>query len=165
MVGVDAAQVVDMQRDPGVIDEAAEEFEEQVDVEFADARTGVVNVVFQSRPSRQVDHHARQRLVERHVGVTVATDALLVAERLREGLPERDPGVFHRVMGVDVQIALGLDVQIDQAVARDLVEHVVEKRHAGGKPGYALAIEIETDRDPGFEGIASDLCGAHGVGK
>ena len=79
--------------------------------------------------------------------------------------PRVMPGVFHRVMGVDVQVALGLDIQIDQAVARDLVEHVIEKRHAGRELGYARAVEIETDRDPGFEGIASDLCGAHGVGK
>ena len=40
----------------------------------------------------------------------------------------RDAHVFHRVMRIDVQVALGLDVEVDQAVARDLVD--VYKRQA-----------------------------------
>ena len=36
----------------------------------------------QARAAGEVDHHARQRLVERHVGVAVAAEALLVADRL-----------------------------------------------------------------------------------
>jgi hypothetical protein len=37
------------------------------------------------------------------------------------------------VVSIDVQITMGLDLQVDQAVTRDLVEHVVEEGHAGGK--------------------------------
>ena len=62
-----------------------------------------------------------------------------------KGLAEGNAGVFHRVVGIDVQIALGLDIQINQAVARDLVQHVIEKRHAGGEFGSAGAIKIEAD--------------------
>ena len=97
--------------------------------------------------------------------MAVAADALLVAERLRESLPQRDARVFHRMVGVDMQVTLGLDVQVDQAMACDLVEHVVEKRHPGGELRNPRAVEVEADRDLGFEGVASDLCGAHGVGK
>ena len=44
---------------------------------------------------------------------------------------------------VDVQVALGVDVEVEHAVARDLVEHVVEERHAGGELGAAAAVEID----------------------
>ena len=163
VVRIDAAQVVDVQRHPGVIDEAPEKFQEQVDIEFTDARTGVIDVIFQPRPAGQIDHHARQRFVERHIGMAVATYALLVAERLREGLAEGNARVFHRVVRIDVQIALGLDIQVDQTVTRNLIQHVIEKRHAGGERADAGAVEIEADRDLGFQGIAGNLGGAHGV--
>ena len=99
----------------------------------------LLNGTFMCRPgpAGEIDHHARQRLVERHVGVAVAADALLVADRLGDRLAERDADVFDRVVAVDVQVALGVDVEVDQAVAGDLVEHVVEEADAGGelRPG------------------------------
>ena len=90
VVGVVPAQVVDVQGHLGVVDEALEEFHEQVDVEAADAGTGKGNVHLQAGPPGEVDDHPRQRLVEGHVGVAVAADALLVADGLGEGLAEGD---------------------------------------------------------------------------
>jgi hypothetical protein len=75
--------------------------------------------------------------------VAVAAQALLVAERLGKRLAERDADVFDGVVGIDVQVALGFDFEVDQAVAGDLVEHVVEEGHAGGKAALTGAIEIE----------------------
>src|SRR3546814_1748764 len=39
--------------------------------------------------------------------------------------------VFDRVVVVDVRVAVAVDVQVDQAVACDLVQHVIQERHAG----------------------------------
>jgi len=74
-----------------------------------------------------------------------------------ERLPERDADVFDRVMRVDMQIALGRDLEIEHAVARDLVEHVVEERHAGGQRRFSAAVKIEGNADLRFVGIARDL--------
>jgi hypothetical protein len=60
-------------------------------------------------------------------------------------------------MGIDMQIALRGDFKIEHAVARDLVEHVVEKRHAGGQRRFAAAVEIDRNADLRFIGIACDL--------
>src|SRR2546422_8014264 len=38
---------------------------------------------------------------------------------------EREGGVLDGVVGVDVQVALGLDGEVEQAVPAELVEHVV----------------------------------------
>ena len=55
---------------------------------------------------------------------------------------------------VDVQIALGAHDEVDHAVARDLVEHVVEERDARGELRIAGAIEVELDADLGLLGVA-----------
>src|SRR5580698_6787384 len=162
MVRVDAAQVVDMQRHARMVHEAAKEFDGEVDVEGADARTREGHVEFEARPAREIDHHARKRLVERHVGMAIAANALALADGFRHRLPERDARVFHRVVVVDMKIAMRFDLEIDQAVTRDLVEHVVEKRHAGGKLLPAGAVEIELHTDLRFAGVANDFRNAHG---
>ena len=125
VVRVVALEIVDVQRDQRVIGEALEEFMHQIDVELADTRAHKVDFQRQSRTAREVDHHARQRFVERHIGVAVTAYAILGAERLDEGLAERDADVLDGVMRVDVQIAPGFDFEVERAMARDLIEHVI----------------------------------------
>ena len=60
-----------------------------------------------------------------------AAHAGLVAERLGEGLAEQDADVLDRVVRVDVQVTVGLQGEVEPAVASDLVEHVVEERRPG----------------------------------
>ncbi len=69
----------------------------------------------------------------------------------------RDADVFHRVMTVDVQIALGFDFEIDQAVARNLIEHVIEEADAGRELGGPCAVEVDPHADLRFLRIALDL--------
>jgi len=52
-------------------------------------------------PVGQVDDGAREGLVERGVGVAEAPQAVGAAERLLEGVAERDEGVLGRVVVVD----------------------------------------------------------------
>ena len=42
---------------------------------------------------------------------------------------KRDADIFDSVMAIDVQIALGMDAQVDETVPRDLIEHVIKERH------------------------------------
>src|SRR6185295_14547076 len=89
--------------------------------------------------------------------VAVAAQPLFVAHRLRHGLAQRDADVFDRVVAVDVQVALGDDLEVDQPVAGDLVEHVVEEADAGGQLGHARAVEVEGDADLRLGGVAGDI--------
>ena len=85
----------------------------------------------------------------------------LVADRLRHRLAERDADVLDRVVRVDVQVALRLDVEVEHRVARHLVEHVLEERQAGRELGRALAVQVELDADLGLFGVAGDFSGSH----
>ena len=82
--------------------------------------------------------------------MAVTADALLVADRLIEGHAQRDADVLDRVVRIDMQIALGLDVQVDQAMPGNLVEHVVQKRHTRLECRPARAVQVHPDPDPGF---------------
>ena len=73
-----------------------------------------------------VDHRARQRLVERRVGRAVARDAAAVAERGAQAFAEHDADVLDGVMEVDVGVALGLD-------RRGRARRVARERRACGR--------------------------------
>src|SRR3546814_501249 len=162
MMRIFAAQIVDMQGDQGVIDEALEEFACQVHVEAPDMRTREWNVVLQAGAARKVDHHARQRLVERYVRVAVAHQPGLVAHRSGKSLAQRNTHVLDRVVIVDVGVALALDGQVDQPVAGDLFEHVIQERYAGIDGVAAGAVQVNGYADVCFVGVAGDVGGTHG---
>jgi hypothetical protein len=157
-VGVAALKAIDVQCRRCVIGESLEELVDQVDVELANTRTQELDPVLDPGTAGEINNHARQRFVQWHIGVAVAHDALLVAKRLFESLSERDAYVFDRMVIIDVQIAAGADVEIECAVACDLLEHVLEKRDSGIKIRFSSPIEIERDADPGFQRVAIYGC-------
>ncbi|HSR18023.1 MAG TPA: hypothetical protein VLM39_08010, partial [Ignavibacteriaceae bacterium] len=52
---------------------------------------------------------------------------------------------------------LGVDGQVDEAVAREQVEHVIEEADTGADVGLAGAVEVEGELDFGFFGLAGEL--------
>src|SRR3546814_13477666 len=89
----------------------------------------------------------RSCLVHRDQCAAVTNDALAVAERLRHGLADRVAGVLGRVVEIDMQVTLGAQPEVDQAMARQLLQHVVEKTDAGLDVVHAGAIEADLGLD------------------
>ena len=54
----------------------------------------------------------------------------------------------------DILVYNGLDLEVETAVAGNLVEHVVEEPDAGVELTLAAAVEIDLDSDLGLEGVA-----------
>ena len=67
-------------------------------------------------------------------------------------------------MGVDVQIAIRLDLQVDEAMAGNLVQHVLQEGYPRLEPGLAATVEIEPHANPRFQGMALNLGAAGGKG-
>ena len=105
-----------------------------------------LDVPVQVRAAGEVDHAARERLVEREVEASGARDAFAVAQRLVERLAQRDAGVLDRVVLVDVQIALAAHLQRQRGMLGERLEHVVEERNPG--IGLSLAVAVEVEGDP-----------------
>src|SRR5437899_1481273 len=101
----------------------------------------------QIRAPAQVDRRQRQAFVHGHDKVAGAVDSLLIAERLPHGLPEHDADIFDRVMLVDVQVAARFEFEVERAVPREELQHVVEKAHAGGDGVASAAIQAEPGAD------------------
>src|SRR6266567_1834524 len=95
-----------------------------------------------ARPSTKVNDAPRQALVHRHVGLacdwiawiepgSVTSNPLLIAQRLHKRLAERKPTVFDCMMGVNREVALTAQLQIQNTVFGEQREHVIKERDAG----------------------------------
>ena len=102
MMAILTTEIIDMQADQRMIDETLEEFRKQINVKATDLTTGKVDVILHSRTTREVDNHTGQGFVQRHIGVTVTRNALLISQRLQHSLAEGDADVFNRVVFVDM---------------------------------------------------------------
>ena len=88
--------------------------------------------------------------------MTVANDAFFIADCLRERLSERNTDIFHRVVVIDVRITLAGDVQINKAMARDLIHHVLKERNTCIEFGLTRAIS---------DAVAVPVIASGGVGE
>ena len=64
-------------------------------------------------------------------------------------------------MIVDMKVALGRDLHIDQRMAGQLIEHMVEKADTGRDDIAASSVQRDGDLDACFFGFARDGRGAH----
>ena len=115
-MSVIAPDVIDVQSDQRVIHKALEKFQDQINVKLTNTGTWIIHAVFQAGTSRKINHHARQGLVQWYISVTITINALFVPQRLGKCLPQGNTDIFHRVVGIDVQIPLGLDLKVDETV-------------------------------------------------
>ena len=81
---------------------------------------------------------------------TVAADAELVAERFGDRGPQRNAGIFDRVMRVDFQVSCHTHGQVEQAVAREAVQHMVEETDPSRDVSLSGPVQIDTDLDVCF---------------
>ena len=72
---------------------------------------------------------------------------LPVAERRRHRLAERDADVLDGVMLIDVEIPRRVQRQVEAAVTREELQHVIEEPDAGRDVVAPLAVEREPQRD------------------
>ncbi len=89
-------------------------------------------------------------------GIAIEDKPSAIAERAVDRLANDDPGILGGVMKIDVEIALGRDLEIHQAVARQLLEHMVEKSNPGGDLIDPVAVEPDGGGDSGFLGTAKN---------
>ena len=66
------------------------------------------------------------------------------------------PDILGRVVLVDMEIALGLQRDVDQGVAGQLLDHMVEEADPGRDLVGAGPVEIDGGRDRGLLGPARD---------
>ncbi len=74
-------------------------------------------------------------------------DAVPLAERLAECRAKDEGDVLDRVMFVDLQVTIGADREVEQAVVGHRTEEMVVEADPGVDRGRAAAVEPQRDRD------------------
>ena len=98
-----------MDRQLGRLRERPDEVLDEARVERADRLGRHVDLVQHEVAPGQVERHLDRGLVQRDDDRREPADPRLVAERLGERLPDREPDVLDGVVAVDVQVALARD--------------------------------------------------------
>lgn len=125
VVRIDASELANMQGHTAVVDDRLVKFADELGVVGANPLGWDVEAKTEVGSSRKIEDHLDKGFVEGGKEMAKAGDTLAVAEGFGEGLAEDDPSVFVGVVIVDVQVAVGNDVEVEQAVGADLSEHVV----------------------------------------
>src|SRR4051794_33134036 len=152
-----------MQSHAGIDGKRVEPFANKFSVELPNLVARKLHLEHQHRASRNVDHDAGQRLVHRHVDGGVAGDARHRAKRLLYRLAERDADILSGVVVIDVEVAHGLDADVDPRMPRQQVQHMVEKADPGRDLGHAGAVKVYRNLDIGLFGLALDRGATHGL--
>ena len=141
--------------------EAFEEVVHELGLQIADLEDVDSQIDRGVRASAEIDRGDGQRLVHRHDEVAGAVDAAPLPERGRDRLAERDAEVLDGVMLIDVEVARRVDAQVERAVARKQLEHVIEK--ADPRPYLITALTFERQRqgDLRLGRISLDYRAAH----
>src|SRR5205085_2169397 len=87
--------------------------------------------------------------------------AAALPKSLRKQLAQHDARIFYRVMLVHVQIARGMQRQVEPAMLGEQLQHVIEEADARGDIVHALAFDHQGARDLRLFRDALDGCGSH----
>ena len=148
---------------PAWIDEAAEEIFGEFGLQVADQAHLHPILVDQRGAAAEIERDHGEGLVHRQHEIAGAIDAFAIAERLGEQLAEHDAGVFHGVVLVHVEIAIGVELQVEAAVLGEELQHVIQEADAGGDLVAAAAFDFERAADSRLLGVALDGGGSHAV--
>ena len=92
------------------------------------------------------------------------SDAALVADGLGDGLAQHDADILGGVVEVHMQVALRRHRQVEQRVAGQRGQHVVEETDAGRDFGPPAAVQVQREADLGLGGGAGQAGDAgHGL--
>jgi len=94
--------------------------------------------------------------------IAVTADPGAVAEGLADRLADGDGAVFRGVVLVHMKIALDAAGDVDQRMAAELLDHMVEKADPGGDLIGSRAVQVDLHGDVGLVSLADDRGCAHG---
>jgi hypothetical protein len=93
----------------------------------------------------KVEGNLHQGFIEWGDKVTEAGNTFAIAKGLGERLAEGNTNIFIGVVIINFDIAFRFDIEIDQTVGGNLIEHVIEKRNP--RIGVTLSGSVQVDAD------------------
>jgi hypothetical protein len=99
----------------------------------------------QKRSSTKIDRCCYERFLHGEDHMPISADSLFGAKRRRVRLPKANTDVFGCMVRVHLQITHCMHVEIDQRMASEQYEHVVEEAHTGIDLVLSATVQIELE--------------------
>lgn len=160
VVGVDPGALGDVEGELAMVDDRHEKLAHQLRIVSADALGGNLQAITEVGPSGKVEHYFDEGFVKGGDEMAEAVNPFAIAQGLGQGHAEGNPHIFVGVVVVNFPIAVGVDVEVYQAVGGDLMEHVVKERNSGFGATLTCAIKGNADLHIRFAGFAVNAGGA-----
>src|SRR5258708_19482840 len=122
--------------------EALEKILHQLDLKIADALCRNLRIHDTIGPAAEIHRSRTHSFVHKHQDQSGAQNATLGAKGFLHGLSKSNPDVFNGVMLVHVEIAAGVQLQIDLTVSRNEFEHVVEESTSRAVARFSMPLTI-----------------------
>src|SRR5437016_8283390 len=89
----------------------------------------------------QIYRGCGQRFIHRHQKISGPENSFFGTERFSHGLAERDADVLYGVVLVHVEIAICRDLEVESAMARGEIEHVVKEPDTRGNLRFSATVK------------------------
>ena len=126
---------------PRTLRESFEEIGHQLGLQIAYAPHLQPQIDHRMNPSAEIDRRDGQCFVHRHHEITCPIDPAPIPERGRDGFAQCDTDILDGVMLIDIEIAIGRELQIERAMPGKQLEHVIEKPDPGMDVIATLAVK------------------------
>ena len=100
-------------------------------------------MVDQHRPIGKIHGTTGQGLVHRQNEEAVATNTRLVTQGFLDGGAQDNAHVLDGVVVINLRITVGLNLEVDEGVAAEERQHVVEEGDAGRDFGNPRAVQVD----------------------
>src|SRR5690606_24635093 len=122
---------------------------------------GQIHAPYEVRSTRQIERYGHHGFVHGQRRGAVAGDAFAIPQRFEESTTDDYTQVFGRMVSVDLDVTRRFDFQIEQAVSRQLFDHVTQERNWGFNQSAAVAVEIDGHGDLRLVSVACVCASAH----
>src|SRR5262249_7559149 len=155
MVGAPIERL-EMNVGPRAASKAFKEVRHQLRLQIANQSHAHPSLDDRSRAAAEIDRCQSQGLIHGHKKVTGAHDSPFIAQRVAKGFAQCDADVLYGVVLIDVEITLGLDLEVESAVTGEQFQHVVQKTYSGLHLIAAAAFDGQSDLNVGLCGRAME---------
>jgi len=126
VMGIMPVQRHDMNVHAGFAGERVKEMAHEIGFERADGFAAEFSTLDVVRSSAAIDSDVCERFVHWDGDIGGAADSAMVTESFANSLAKANADVFDRVVGIDAEITIDIDREVEQAVAAEESQEVIE---------------------------------------
>ncbi len=127
MVGIRAVFEPQMQGDPCVHRESPKKLLSQTDIVLSAALLRKLRLKPEKRTAADVDRRKGKALIHRNEEAAEAGNTGFIAQSLPQRLTKNNPGIFHRMVAVDLKVTLAGNRESEAAMYGESREHMIKK--------------------------------------